>query len=73
MESIFNSFTEVISGSSGVFLMLTTTFVWGVLSLLLSPCHLTAVPLVVGYVNRQEKPTILRDFRSVPCFLLGCC
>jgi len=71
MESIFNSFTELISGSSGLFLMLTATFVWGVLSLLLSPCHLTAVPLVVGYVNGQEKPTVLRGFQISSLFSFG--
>lgn len=28
---------------------------WGVISVLFSPCHLASIPLIVGYVGGQEK------------------
>jgi len=30
-------------------------FLWGVVSVALSPCHLASIPLIVGYVAGQEK------------------
>ncbi len=71
MENLFSSLAEVLSGSSGLFLMIITTFFWGVLSLLLSPCHLTAVPLVVGYINGQEKPSVFKGFQISSLFSVG--
>jgi len=34
-------------------LVLAAAFVWGILSIVLSPCHISSIPLVVGYVNRN--------------------
>lgn len=31
-------------------------FLWGMVSVLLSPCHLASIPLIVGYVGGQETP-----------------
>ena len=39
---------------------------WGILSILLSPCHLASIPLVVAYVNRGE---ILKTKKA---FVLSC-
>jgi cytochrome c-type biogenesis protein len=30
-------------------------FAWGMVSVLLSPCHLASIPLIVGYVGGQEQ------------------
>ncbi|CCK82105.1 cytochrome c biogenesis CcdA family protein [Desulfobacula toluolica] len=30
-------------------------FLWGLISVLFSPCHLASIPLIVGYVGGQEK------------------
>lgn len=35
-------------------------FLWGVMSILLSPCHLTSIPLVVGYISQQEVKSTKR-------------
>ena len=29
-------------------------FLWGILSMLLSPCHLSSVPVFIGYISRQN-------------------
>ena len=42
--------------SSGVFaLALAGSFLWGLVSVLFSPCHLASIPLIVGYVAGQGK------------------
>lgn len=33
--------------------VLLAAFIWGILSIVLSPCHISSIPLVVGYVNRN--------------------
>jgi cytochrome c-type biogenesis protein len=54
MESLFTTLTDALYGS--IPLALLASFGWGVLSILLSPCHLSSVPLVVGFLAaRGEK------------------
>ncbi|MBU0971148.1 MAG: sulfite exporter TauE/SafE family protein [Proteobacteria bacterium] len=36
-------------------------FVWGMISVLFSPCHLASIPLIVGYVAGQEKMVLPRQ------------
>lgn len=33
---------------------LAAAFAWGVCSMVLSPCHLAAIPLIIAYVNEQD-------------------
>lgn len=44
---------------------------WGVLSILLSPCHLASIPLVIAYVNRDGTPRPRRAFILSCLFSLG--
>jgi len=37
-------------------------FVWGVLSIILSPCHLTSIPLLIGYLTKRQGSTTRRSF-----------
>lgn len=39
--------------SSSPVIALTGSFLWGIASILLSPCHLAGIPLIVGYINAQ--------------------
>lgn len=41
--------------TQGIALAAFACFVWGVISVLFSPCHLASIPLIVGYVGGQEK------------------
>lgn len=35
-------------------------FLWGVLSIVLSPCHLSSIPLIVGFIGGQGRVSIKR-------------
>ncbi len=55
MINLFDTLTQAIEGQFE--LAMAASFAWGVLSILLSPCHLTSVPLVIGYISRQNEST----------------
>lgn len=41
---------------------LTAAFVWGVLSVILSPCHVACIPLIVGFIDGQGNISTGRAF-----------
>lgn len=51
-ESFFLTVNEWITG--GPLLATVGCFLWGLISILFSPCHLASIPLIVGYVGGQE-------------------
>jgi cytochrome c-type biogenesis protein len=53
METLFTVLTDAMNGS--VALALVASFAWGVLSILLSPCHLSSIPLVIGFLTEQGE------------------
>ncbi len=54
-----------------VSLALVAAFTWGVLSILLSPCHLASIPLVIGYISRQGTVTTWRSVTLSITFAIG--
>ena len=46
-------------------------FIWGVLSVILSPCHIACIPLIVGFIDGQGKITTGRAFGLSFLFGLG--
>lgn len=69
LESIFISLYEAMTGA--VWLALLASFSWGVLSILLSPCHLSSIPLVIGFITSQGKISISRTFYISLIFAVG--
>ncbi|WP_353676528.1 cytochrome c biogenesis CcdA family protein [Rosettibacter primus] len=47
------------------------SFGWGVLSILLSPCHLSSIPLVISYITSQGKISLKRTFYISLIFAIG--
>lgn len=41
--------------NSGTWIAALGAFVWGMISVLLSPCHMASIPLVVAYVGGQDE------------------
>lgn len=69
LETLFTRVTEMLYGH--LLVGLAGAFLWGMLSVLLSPCHLASIPLIVGFVSRQEKLDTRRAFRISLAFALG--
>ncbi|MBI5403984.1 MAG: cytochrome C biogenesis protein [Ignavibacteriae bacterium] len=59
-DSIFDFLSTALSGSSAAAVL--ASFGWGIISVLLSPCHLSSIPLVVGFINSQGEITLKRTF-----------
>ncbi|HQF88358.1 MAG TPA: cytochrome c biogenesis protein CcdA [Acidobacteriota bacterium] len=69
MESLFTTLTHAVEGSALV--ALAASFLWGVLSILLSPCHLASIPLIVGFISEQGQLTLRRACGLSALFSLG--
>ncbi len=54
---MFESFLLTINQwmTGGLVIAATGAFVWGMISVLFSPCHLASIPLIVAYVGGQEN------------------
>ncbi len=68
-EGIFTTLYDALS-TTGLIAILAS-FGWGVLSILLSPCHLSSIPLIIGFINSQGKVSIRRTFSISLIFSLG--
>ncbi len=44
---------------------------WGILSILLSPCHLASIPLIVGFIDGQGRMSTRRAFFISNLFAIG--
>jgi cytochrome c-type biogenesis protein len=51
IPEFFNTLYMMLSSSPGA--ALAGSFLWGVASIILSPCHLSSIPLIVGFIDRQ--------------------
>lgn len=69
MEKLFTALTEAIEKSPAI--ALAAAFVWGILSILLSPCHLASVPLVVGFMGGIENLRASRGALIATVFAAG--
>ena len=69
MERLFTTLTHAVEGTA--WLAVTAAFLWGVLSILLSPCHLASIPLVVGFIGRQGKTSTRHAFVTSTLFAAG--
>lgn len=69
MERLFTTLTEAISGTPLVAIM--AAFAWGVLSIVLSPCHLSSIPLIVGFLQGREQVSPRRAVGLSALFALG--
>ncbi len=67
--SLFNSLSQALNAAPGIALL--AAFMWGILSILLSPCHLSSIPLIVGFINGQGRVTMRRAFQLSLLFAVG--
>lgn len=69
MEKLFTALSHAVEGAPA--LALAAAAAWGVLSILLSPCHLASIPLIVGFISEQGKVTVKRAFWTSVLFAVG--
>jgi cytochrome c-type biogenesis protein len=53
MGDVFGSLTAAVEGAPH--LALAAALAWGVLSIVLSPCHLASIPLIVGFIQGRGE------------------
>jgi cytochrome c-type biogenesis protein len=53
LDQAFLTINHWMVGSFG--LALLGSFLWGMVSVLFSPCHLASIPLIIAYVGGQQK------------------
>jgi len=58
-EQVFLTINGWMMG--GVVVAAVGCFLWGMVSVAFSPCHIASIPLIVGYVAGQEKALKARD------------
>lgn len=66
---IFNQLSQALASNPAIALL--ASFVWGMLSVLLSPCHLASIPMIVGYLDGQKDLSTRKAFRLSAFFTLG--
>ncbi len=69
MERLFTALTHAVEGSPGI--AIAASLVWGVLSVVLSPCHLASIPLIVGFIDKQGRMSTKRAFAISTSFATG--
>jgi cytochrome c-type biogenesis protein len=69
MHSLFESLSHALEGAPA--LALGAAFIWGILSIILSPCHLASIPLIVGFIDEQGRISTRRAFTIALLFAVG--
>ena len=70
LETLFLTINQWIAGGTAI--AAAGCFIWGMISVVFSPCHLASIPLIVAYVGGQE--TLLKPRQAAAysmAFTLG--
>jgi cytochrome c-type biogenesis protein len=69
IERLFTTLTHAVEGSPAI--AFAASFLWGVLSIILSPCHLASIPLIIAFINEQGRISTRRAFATSTLFSVG--
>ncbi len=69
IQQLFTTLTHAVEGSPAI--AFAAAFVWGILSIVLSPCHLASIPLIVGFIDEQGRISTRRAFVISTLFAIG--
>jgi len=69
IAGILTGMTRAIAGRPGV--ALAAAALWGILSVLLSPCHMASLPLIVGFIAGQGRMSTARAAATAGAFAGG--
>jgi len=60
LVELFTWLTQSLNASPA--LALAASFFWGILSIVLSPCHLSSIPLIIGFIGEQGRMPTRKAF-----------
>lgn len=66
---LFTRLSEMLYASP--LIALAGSLIWGILSIILSPCHLASIPLIVGFIDDQGRISTKRAFFLSTLFSTG--
>ncbi|ARN57090.1 cytochrome c biogenesis CcdA family protein [Sedimentisphaera salicampi] len=69
MQELFTQLTQAVEGAW--YFAVAASFIWGILSIILSPCHLASIPLIVGFIDEQGRMSAKRAFWISTLFSAG--
>jgi cytochrome c-type biogenesis protein len=69
MQGLFTSLSHAVEGAPMI--ALGAAVLWGILSIVLSPCHLASIPLIVGFISGQGQVSTRRVFWTSTLFAVG--
>lgn len=69
MQQLFTNLTRAVESTPVI--AIGASFIWGVLSIILSPCHLASIPLIVGFIDEQGRISTKRAFVISTLFAAG--
>jgi len=69
MLKLFTALSHAIE--SAPLIAVAASFIWGILSIVLSPCHLTTIPLIIGYLSKQRELSTKKAFHLSTIFSVG--
>ena len=69
MEHLFTNLSHAVEGAP--LLAVGAAVVWGILSIILSPCHLASIPLIVGFISGQGRVSTARASGIATLFAVG--
>ncbi len=69
MGGIFETLTNAVEGAPHI--AMAAALAWGVLSIVLSPCHLASIPLIVGFIQGRDETSPRRAAALATLFATG--
>lgn len=69
IPELFTNLSQAMDGPP--LIAFSAAFAWGILSILLSPCHLASIPLIVSFINGQGRISTRRAFLISTLFAAG--
>lgn len=69
IEALLSSLSQAVYATPVIALLAAVG--WGIMSILLSPCHLASIPLIVGFIDGQGKMSTRRAFLISSLFAIG--
>ena len=69
MPELFTQLTQAVEGAW--YIAVAASFIWGILSIILSPCHLASIPLIIGFIDEQGRMSTRRAFWISTLFSVG--